>query len=266
MSQLLAPAPGAAPARSRLRAEVDLPTPVAVWVLTAHALTLASPLVLNWVAHRHAVALGDWLAAPFLLHVAAAFFFVGSAFEIAQNTVDRWYYEGPYAAFSDLLFNGFIALGLGALALAVGLDRWWVVAVVVLAAVAFPVLYLADRVPYPATGVLGLVAVGLWLEAFANPAILFLLAFTTGVNLWLLALIVRTRAQSLHGGIALANGIGLLAIPWTVVGALEAQPLGWGGAVAGLVALAVVAGAATPRLAALRPTPRPSESAGLAVG
>lgn len=244
-------------ARQRLRAEIDLPTPVATWVLAAHALTLGAPLVLNWVAHRHVDQLGAWLEVPFLLHVAAALFFAGSAFEIAQNTTDRWYYEGPYVAFSDLLFNGFIALGLGALALAVS-TQWWVVVLVAVAATAFPLLYLADRVPYPATGVLGLLAVGLWLDAFGSGAILLLLAMTTGVNLYLLALVVRTHAQSLHGGIALANGVGLLAIPWTIEGALAGRPVGVPAVVAVIALGGAALAAAWPRLAALEPTPRPS--------
>lgn len=248
-------------ARSRLRAEVDLPTPVAWWVLSAHAVALASPLALNWVAHRHAGGLGRWLDAPFLLHVAAALFFAGSAFEIAQNTVDRWYYEGPYVAFSDLLFNGCVAFGLGALALAAS-TQWWVLAVVVAGCLAFPLLYLADRVPYPATGVLGLLAVGLWLAAFDNGTILLLLAATTGLNLYLLALVVRTRAQSLHGGIALANGLGLLAVPWTIEGAIAGATLGVGTVLLATVLLAAVLAVSWPRLARLEPTPRPSRATG----
>lgn len=245
------------PARTRLRREIDLPTPVAVWVLAAHALTLLSPLVLVWVAHDRRDELRAVLDAPFALHVAAAFFFLGSAFEIAQNTTDRWYYVGPYPAFADLLFNGFIAFGLGALALAAGGDQVWVVGIVIAGAAAFVALYLAGHVPYPATGVLGIVGVGLLWQALDNPAILLLLVFTTGLNLYLLVLIVRTHAQSLHGGIALANGIGLLAVPLAIVGSLDGSPVSMATVALVTLGIAVGAAAAWRPLAGLEATPRP---------
>ncbi len=244
--------------RSRLRAQIDLPTPVAIWVLLAHAVALFSPLTLLWVGHDRGAALDDLLAAPFALHVAAALFLVASAFEIAQNTTDRWYYEGPYPAFSDLLFNAGIAFGLGALGLAAGIDRLWVVAVVVVAAAAFPVLYLAGRVPYPATGVLGIAGTGLLWHALDNPAVLLLLVFTTGLNLYFLELVVRTRAQSLHGAIALTNGVGLLTVPLAIDQAVRGEPMSL--ATVGLIAAAIGVAAllAWRPLSRLAQTPRPS--------
>lgn len=241
-----------------LRREIDLPTGVATWVLLAHALTLFSPLALVWVVHARPDEVGALVSAPFALHVAAALFFAGSAFEIAQNTMDRWYYTGPYPAFADLLFNGFIAFGLGALGLAAGIEHLWVVAVVAAAGVAFPVLYLTDQVPYPATGVLGIVGVGLLLDALDNPAILLLLVFTTGLNLYFLALIVRTRAQSLHGAIALTNGIGLLFVPIAIAQAVDGTPMSWGSVVGVAVAIGTLAALAWRPLSRLAPTQRPS--------
>lgn len=245
-------------ALARIGAQIDLPRPVAAWVLTAHLLTLLSPLVLSWAVHRAGSDLDAHLATPFALHVAAGLFLIASAFEIAQNTVDRWYYTGPYAALSDLLFNGFIAFGLGALALADG-GAWWLVALVVAASVAFPVLYLRDAVPYPATGVLGLAAVAVLVASLDQPVVALLLVFTTGLNLYFLALVVRTHAQSLHGAIALTNGVGLLAVPWAVLAATGTAPSPTWPQVAvvagGLVAVAVVAWRPLSRLA---PTVPPS--------
>lgn len=255
MSQQL---PKDLPAATRMRAEIDLPTPVAVWVLVAHALTLFSPLLLVWVAHNRADELSLLLDAPFALHVTAALFFMGSAFEISQNTMDRWYYEGPYPAFADLLFNAFIAFGLGGLAIAAGLDRPWVIVVVVLAMIAFPVLYLADQVPYPATGVLGVVGVGLLWQVLDNPVILLLLVFTTGLNLYFLALVVKTKAQSLHGAIALTNGIGLLAVPIALEGAATHTPINLTVVIGITVLIGIAAAAAWAPLSRLAPTPRPS--------
>lgn len=243
-------------ARARLRGQIDLPTPVAVWVLAAHAVTLFSPVALALVAQRYAAPLGDVLAGPGWLHVAAALFVAGSAFEIAQNATDNWYYTGPYVAFSDLLFNLFIALGLGALALAAGGGSWWVAPVVVVAAAAFPVLYLTDRTPYPATGVLGILAVGLILQATGSPVVVLLLMFTTGLNLYLLALIVKTRAQSLHGAIALANGIGLLAVPVALLDAVGVVSIGWPPVIAAATVIAAAMAAAWRPLSRLQPTAR----------
>jgi hypothetical protein len=248
-------------ALARIGAQIDLPGGVAVWVLAAHAVALLSPVALMWQTHRHAAALEGLLGNPFLLHVAAVFFLLGSAFEIAQNTADRWYYEGPYPAFSDLLFNFFVAAGLASLALAVR-PEVWVVAVVVLALPAFVALYLAGRLPYPAMGVLGVLAVGLLLHALGDPVVLWLLAFATGLNLYLLTLIVRTRAQSLHGGIALCNGLGLLAVPLAIEGGVTGSPTSWSLVGALLVAILLVAALAWPRLSRLAATPRPSGGTG----
>jgi hypothetical protein len=244
-----------ATARQRIAAQIDLPAGVAAWVLTAHALALLSPIVLMWQVHRHAAALDGVLAHPFLLHVAAACFLLGSAFEIAQNTADRWYYEGPYPAFSDLLFNFFVAAGLGFLALSVRVDAA-VVVLVLLALPAFVGLYLTGRVPYPAMGVLGLLAVGLLLHALGDPAVVLLLAFATGLNLYLLSLIVRTRAQSLHGGIALCNGLGLLAVPAAIEGGVTGTPTSWALVLGLLAAVLVIGATAWPRLCRLAATPR----------
>lgn len=247
-------------AATRIRAQIDLPVGVATWVFAAHVVALFSPLVISWQAMRHADALERVLDAPFMLHIAVGFFLLGSAFEIAQNTVDRWYYEGPYPAFCDLLFNTFIALGLGALGLAAGVDAWWVVLVVGVAAVAFPVLYLKDQTPYPATGVLAIVAVALLYDALRDPAILLLLLFTTGLNLYFLVLVVRTKAQSLHGAIALTNGLGLLWVPFAIDRSMAATPTPWSSVAivaAGITATALVAWRPLRKLSA---TPRGSKT------
>lgn len=266
-------APGAAPtgattatavtaatsARSRIGWEIDIPAGVATWVLTAHAVTLASPVVVLWAMYRHHDAVAVVLPHPFLVYVAAALFLAGSAFEIAQNTIDRWYYEGPYPAFSDLLFNGMIVAGLGCLALATG-PAPWLVAVVVVAAIAFPVLYLADMVPYPAMGMVGLAAVWSLYEAMQTPIVVLLVVFSTGLNLYLLAVIVRTRAQSVHGAIALSNGVGMAVIALALhQAATPAPPTGWMLTVVIAAAIGLLAAAAWLPLRQLTPTPRRSQ-------
>ena len=248
-------------ALERIGREVDIPAGVAVWVLGAHAVTLASPVLVVWVVFRHTDAVAGVLPHPFLVLVAAALFLVGSAFEIAQNTIDRWYYEGPYPAFSDLLFNTLIVGGLACLALAAD-PAPWLVAVVVGATVIFPVLYLAGVVPYPAMGVVGLAAVWSLYQALQTPVVVLLLVFSTGLNLYLLAVIVRTRAQSIHGAIALSNGVGMAVIALSIAQALApTRPTGWVPVLAVVVATAVAAGVAWRPLCDLAPTPRRTTAA-----
>jgi len=243
-------------AATRIRSQIDLPTGVAAWVFLAHAVALASPIVLTWQAAASGARLRTVLDEPSWLHVSAGFFLIGSVFEIGQNTMDRWYYQGPYPAFADLLFNTFIALGIGALGLAAGVGAWWVIAIVGAASVAFPVLYLTDRTPYPATGVLAIVSVGLLYHRLHDPVVFVLLVFTTGLNLYFLALVVKTKAQSLHGAIALTNGLGLLSIPWALRASQHAHTSARS-VIALTLAIAIVAALAWKPLSALKPTPRP---------
>jgi hypothetical protein len=245
-------------ARQRIGWEIDIPAGVATWVLTAHLITLASPVLVLWVLYRNHAPLEAVLARPFLVYAAMALFLTGSAFEIAQNTIDRWYYEGPYPAFSDLLFNAMIVGGLGLLALAAPTPAW-LVAVVVLAVAAFPILYLTDRVPYPAMGVVGLAAVWSLYTALQAPVIVLLVVFSTGLNLYLLEVIVRTKAQSVHGAIALSNGIGMAVIALAIhQAASPTPPTGWAATLAVAAGIAAVAAAAWRPLSNLAPTPRRS--------
>jgi hypothetical protein len=243
---------------SRVRAQVDLPAGVAAWVLVAHALTLASPFVLLWATHAHADHLARMLDRPVLVDVAAGAFLVGSAFEAAQNTADRWYYEGPYPALADLLFNGAIALGLGALALAASGHEPWIIAAVVVCLAAFPVLYLSDRAPFPVTGILGVLAVALLWHRLHSPLVWLMLVFSPGLNLTFLGLIVRTRAQSLHGAIALSNGVGLLAVVVAIDLSASGRSVGWVPTVAIALTVGLLVLVAWGPLSRLGPTVRPS--------
>ena len=80
-------------ATAGLRAQVALPTPVAIWVLAAHAIALLTPLLLLWAVYANWVFVSALAAAPGIFYVAVAFMMAASAFEIAQNTADRWYLE-----------------------------------------------------------------------------------------------------------------------------------------------------------------------------
>ena len=74
-----------------LRAQIDLPAPVATWVLAAHAVSFLTPLVLLWAVHVNWEYVAGQAQAPAFLYVAVALMMASAAFEIAQNTADRWY-------------------------------------------------------------------------------------------------------------------------------------------------------------------------------
>ena len=82
---------GAQPAPTGLRAQIDLPAPVAVWVFAAHAIALLSPLALLWAVYANWDYVAVQARAPGFFYVAVAFMMASGAFEFAQNTADRWY-------------------------------------------------------------------------------------------------------------------------------------------------------------------------------
>ena len=80
---------GAQPAPTGLKAQIDQPALVAVWVFAAHAIALLSPLALLWAVHANWDYVADQARAPGFFYVAVAFMMASGAFEFAQNTADR---------------------------------------------------------------------------------------------------------------------------------------------------------------------------------
>ena len=91
--------------------------------------------------------------------------------------------------------------------------------------------------------------------AFDNP-IVFLQLVTGQLTLYFFTLLLKTRAQSLHGCVALVSTSGLWVIAWAIDSSAAGRPPGW----VLLVVLAVAAGglalAMKPRLEKLKATPR----------
>ncbi len=252
---------GAQPAPVGLRAQIDLPAPTAAWVLTAHAIALLSPLVLLWAVHANWDHVADQANAPAFFYVAVAFMMASGAFEFAQNTADRWYLlpgmgSTTSPALADFLFYMCNALSMMALITACVGVIWWLLAVCALLAGVFAFLYLTGRPPYMAFGVLGFISTFALYFTFENP-IVFLQMVTGQLTLYFFTLLLKTRAQSLHGCVALVSTSGLWVIAWGIHGSAQGRPQGW----VVLIVLAVAAGglalALKPRLGRLRATPRP---------
>ena len=252
---------GAQQAPAGLKAQIDLPAPVAVWVFTAHAVALLTPLALLWAVHANWDYVAGQARAPGFFYVAVAFMMASGAFEFAQNTADRWYLlpgmgSTTRPALADFLFYMCNALSMMALITACIGGIWWLLALCVLVAGVFAFLYLTGRQPFAAFGVLGFLSTLALFFTFDNP-IVFLQLVTGQLTLYFFALLLKTRAQSLHGCVALVSTSGLWVIAWAIHSSAQGRPPGW----VQLIVLAVAAGglalALKPRLQKLKATPRP---------
>jgi hypothetical protein len=252
---------GAQPHPTGLKAQIDLPAPVAVWVFAAHAIALLSPLVLLWAVHANWDYVAVQAGAPGFFYVAVAFMMASGAFEFAQNTADRWYLlpgmgSTTRPALADFLFYMCNALSMMALIAACIGGVWWFLALCVLAAGVFAFLYLTGRQPFAAFGVLGFLSTLALYFTFDNP-IVFLQLVTGQLTLYFFALLLKTRAQSLHGCVALVSTSGLWVIAWAIHSSANGKPPGW----VLLIVLALAAGAVAlafkPRLGKLKATSRP---------
>lgn len=251
---------GAQPASTGLKAQIDLPAPVAVWVFAAHAIALLSPLVLLWAVHANWDYVAIRASAPGFFYVAVAFMMASGAFEFAQNTADRWYLlpgmgSTTRPALADFLFYMCNALSMMALITACIGGVWWLLALSAVVAGVFAFLYLTGRQPYAAFGVLGFLSTLALFFTFDNP-IVFLQLVTGQLTLYFFTLLLKTRAQSLHGCVALVSTSGLWVIAWAIYSSANGSPPGW----LLLIVLAVAAGALAlafkPRLEKLKATPR----------
>lgn len=244
-----------------LRAQIDLPTGVATWVLCAHVATLATPFVLMAVIWRRRDAVIGLTDRPVLLLIGAGLVLAGSVFEAAQNTEERWYYVGPHPALSDAAFTFLITAGLGAFAIAGAGGAWWPWVATLIGCALVVVLYRRGLPGFPGLGVAGVAAAVALYDALDQPVVALLLVATGFLNAYFLDGVVRTRAQSLHGAIALSNGLGLLVVAYALDAAATGRRLGW---VSVLVMAGLTVGAALlawPAMRRLAPTPRPSAAA-----
>ena len=251
---------GAQPAPAGLKAQIDLPAPVAVWVFAAHAVALLSPLVLLWAVHANWDYVAGQANAPGLFYLAVAFMMASGSFEFAQNTADRWYLlpgmgSTTSPALADFLFYMCNALSMMALITACVGVIWWILALCVLLTGLFAFLYLTGRPPFAAFGVLGFISTFALFFTFDNP-IVFLQLLTGQLTLYFFTLLLKTRAQSLHGCVALVSTSGLWVIAWAIHSSSAGSPPGWVLLVVLAVAVCGLALALKPRLEQLKATPR----------
>lgn len=240
----------------RVAREIDLPFPTAVWVLTAHVLTILVPLVLVMAVASNIGYLSEVMDRPRLLYVAAGLFVVASVCESAQNTLDRWYLTGVPPSLLDLLFNSMIVLALGFQVLAVVGDTTWVWPVVLIGALAYPLAYLMGWLTSPVQAVFGLAAAVLLYRALGEPVV-FITLVTVFFTLFFLDVLLRTQQQVMHGFTTLVNAFSVAAVSAAIYwGAENAQ--GWSIITVAVITVVLVGVAflARPWLLRLPPTPR----------
>ena len=243
-----------------IRNEVQLPGPVAIWVLSAHLYGLLIPLVLLWAFIGNQDYIAQRADYPALFVFAAAIMMAASAFEIAQNTFDRWYLTPDTGSangtgFCDMIFYCLIVMSQAIVLLACVGSHVWIAAGSIALAVVFPWFYLSQRFIYLPLALLGTGSVIAGWFTFEDPVIFLQLLMTPLTNAFF-SVLLRTGAQALHGFTTVAAASNVVFIAWAMISSADGEPTPWwvAGAIAlGLLLVVVL----VPRLTAgLQPTPR----------
>jgi hypothetical protein len=192
----------------------------AVWVLGAHLYAVLTPLVLVLVTSHHWEYLVATVYNPSLFYVAALLLAAGSAFEVAQNTIDRWFLTPEVASASgaglcDMLAFWFVTVGQSVVAIGLAGDLWWVLAIAGSVVVLFPILYLKQIAHFGPPAMIGVVVALLAFDAFGDP-IIFVSVFLGGVTMFFFNALMDTGAQLLHGCTTVVASSGIWFFRWAV--------------------------------------------------
>jgi hypothetical protein len=229
--------------RYRLQDDIHLPLPTALWVLAAHGYALFVPLVLVMAVNHHWAAVTEMTDYPGLFYVAAAVMMAGSAFEIGQNALDKWYLTADTGSvngtgFCDFMFYWLIVGGQALLIIACQGAQQWVIWLSVLVVGIFPLLYfrqVAQLLPLAVVGLGSLVAAYL---SFGDPVI-FLQLLLSPLTMYFFSAMLITGNQALHGVTTLVASSGVLFLAWAIHGGAEGTPQSW----LMIVVIAIVVGA-----------------------
>ncbi|ARN74593.1 hypothetical protein [Oceanicoccus sagamiensis] len=197
----------------KIAEEINLPLPTAIWVLGAHAFTLLSPLLLMASVHIYWDYLQQVLYAPELLYLSAIVMMIGSAFEIADNTFDRWYLTGLPPSLCDWLFSCCICLSI-ALNITAFMGQYTLLVIAAFAAViGFAVMYLMDWPQEIMRGGLGIVSAFSLYWVVGDP-VAFFSFLSAYLTVYFFTILKATHAQSMHGFTTIVNAFGMLCTPW----------------------------------------------------
>ncbi|WP_101757800.1 hypothetical protein [Oceanicoccus sp. KOV_DT_Chl] len=203
--------------------QIDLPLATAIWVLGAHAFTLLSPLILIWAVYYYWEHLQQILYAPELLYFSAVLMMIGSAFEIADNTFDRWYLSGFTPTLCDWLFSSCIVLSLALNVIACVGQYQWLVFLSLALVLAFSIMYLFDWPKEIARGSLGVISCASLYSVVGDPVV-FLPLLTTFLTVYFFGILQSTLAQSMHGFTTIVNAFGVFCLPWAFYNSAIGEP------------------------------------------
>jgi len=216
---------------TRVLAEIEIRGPEAAWVLLAHLYGVLVPIVLVLVTNHHWAYLVETVHNPLLFYIAAVLMVAGSAFEVAQNAIDKWYLTPETGSangvgFCDMLAFWFFTAGQALVAVGLGGDAWWVVAIAAAAVIVFPISYLTQTAHFAASGVVGLLVAVLGYLAFGDPVI-FLPLFLVFATMAFFTALLQTGAQVLHGFTTIAASSGIWFFAWAVHNGDAGAPNSW---------------------------------------
>jgi hypothetical protein len=241
--------------RQQLQQEFDIPAPVAAWVLLTHFFVLACPLALIWAVDVYASQLPTAIAHPTLIKIAAAIYIGATAFEVAQNSADRWYLTEATRSVADLFFNSFMTVAFCMYTIGFYSNIWMTTAAVVLTVI-YPFAYINNypiqRAASSIVVLLGTLSIYL---VTRDPAV-FLFLVINGLAVYLIVLMTQQHSQWLHGWAALFFGVGFLAWPWAIMHAASGQQKSWLFVAVVTLIIAAVTAALTPWLRKMSATPR----------
>ncbi len=240
--------------------DIQLPLPTAVWVLGAHLYALLLPLLLIFVLGHHWDAVAERTDYPVMLFVAAGLMMAGSAFEVAQNAIDKWYLTSETGSaegtgFCDFLFYWCIVASQGAIAVACMGSSLWVLALSVAVTLIFPFLYIRQIAHFAPLAVLGFLSViTAWLR-FDDPVI-FLQLLLSPLTMYFFGCLLKTGNQVLHGFTTAAASSGVVFLAWGIHGSVTGTPQTWVVVIAAFAATLILAAVLRPFLLRLPATPR----------
>lgn len=245
---------------ARVTRQIDLPAATGTWVLLCHLFVLFSSLSVVWAVEAHREYVASVVYSPLLIELGAGVYVAGIAFEIAQNAIDRWYLTGVSKGLCDMLFYTFMMAGFCLMTMGChDHPLLWTAAVALV--LAFPVAYLADTVAqFPILGwsmILSDLAGYLALDA----PVVVLHTVVTLLGLGVLAILMKTHAQWLHGLAAALFGMAIFAWPWAIHSAATGTGLGWGPTALLALGGVLVLAAAFPLLSRAGATPRSAGAA-----
>jgi len=239
----------------QLREEFDLAAPMAAWIVITHIFVLACPLVLMWAVAAHGDSLSGLIAYPILVQLASAVYIGSTAFEVAQNSADRWYLTEATRSVADLTFNAFMTVAFCMYTIGF-LGLGWVALVTVALTLVFPFAYIANHPSHRGLSGTVVMIATIGLYWITRDPVVFLFMVGNGLGVYFITMMVKRLAQWMHGLGAFFFGLGFLSWPWALINTVNGTPLSWPAFAGIAVAIGIVVAVLTPFLSRAKETPR----------